>query len=176
MVILPRSTAPLALAFLLLGPAGAWAGTVESGAVDGSVRFVAAAGEVNRLIVEEAAGGAIAVQDDGAALIAGAGCTPAPPNAAVCQTPLSCGAGSEAFGGCAFVGELGDGDDRLTLRQSPLLAARVQLGAGDDSLDASGTTAVTALGDAGDDHLLGGDGRDFFVGGPGADFMKGRGG
>ncbi len=167
---------PLLVSFLLLGPATARAGTVQSGAIDQDVSFIAAPGEVNVVTVGKTVGGAIAVQDDGAALVAGEGCTSTGLHAAECRLPLSCLTGAELSGGCGFVGDLGDGDDRLTLQEMPLLHAQIQLGAGDDSLDATGPTGVTAFGDAGDDQLLGGDGRDYFVGGPGADFMKGRGG
>ena len=80
----------------------------------------------------------------------------------------------------ATVIDVGDGDDRVVLRDA--LAHHVVLGgSGDDTLDGSDAADVLVgqagddvlLGNAGDDHLLGNEGTDALDGGAGDDTLRG---
>ncbi|MFN0040015.1 MAG: LamG-like jellyroll fold domain-containing protein, partial [Burkholderiales bacterium] len=81
--------------------------------------------------------------------------------------------GSLGGANAAVVLALG-GNDEVTLRDLSV-RAMVQAGAGDDTVDASGSSGdVWLMGDAGSDKLFGGSGSDLLEGGSGDDDLRGN--
>lgn len=175
----------LACLIVLLAPTAALASEVS--ATYSSLLFNAAPGEVNRVTVTPEAtlpAYTVRVTDSGAPLTAGDGCESIDAHTAECvhvdvldsachRPPWWVSMAEDV--GCVFSAELGDGDDSLSV-ELPEFGSALMLGAGDDVLDATGTSGVFARGGEGNDRLFGSDTADGFSGGPGADFLKGRGG
>lgn len=116
------------------------------------VRFVAADGERNDVVVSEGLYGVVTFTDAGAPLRAGEGCSADPDGSAVCR----------ARGLRDIELSLGDADDRLDARTG----VRADSGSGSDRLTGGGTLD----GGPGDDVLVG---SGILVGGLGADRLEG---
>jgi len=144
----------------------------------------AAPGEVNRVTVGEAGDGAFAVRDDGAPLVAGAGCS-AGTDGVLCAV--------ETGASRAMRVALGDGDDQLDVTLTgPNLSASSTIdgAAGDDRLTArsgiveggegddvlAATLGASLRGGLGTDRLSGGPSNDVLDGGRGTDVLDGGGG
>lgn len=168
-----RRALALAVLALLAVAAPADAATVW---VQGTeLRVNAAPGEANAVVVGEEFGidgsPTLTVDDFGAPLAAGTGCTGDP----LLSPRVSC----QAAGVTAIEVATGDGDDSVTVTVP--LAVRAFGGAGDDVLASSGGADLLDGGDGndrldageGDDTLLGGVGDDELHGGPGADRLDG---
>jgi hemolysin type calcium-binding protein len=156
-------------------PAAARAATARIEPGSGTVEYVAAPGEANRLQAS-VAGTIVTLTDSGATIGATAGCTAVDARTARC-------------GGTALSAALADGDDTATVAGA--LPAHLDGGAGADTL-AGGAAGDTLDGGAGADALAGeagadmlnGDGPalvlaggdDRLAGGPGADRLTGDGG
>jgi Ca2+-binding RTX toxin-like protein len=161
--------AAAALALALAGPAGAQAATFH---LDGdTLVYTAAPGVQNWAHVELGAdAGHVRINDSGDHLQPGAGCVlvdPADDTIADCPMPVRLRL------------ELGDGDDRDTLRETlPALPITVLGEAGNDSLSANNDVdnQVTLDGGPGDDGLNGMQFNDTLLGGPGKDTLRGNGG
>jgi Ca2+-binding RTX toxin-like protein len=150
------TTLALATGFTLLQATGALAATVSVVPVDPSVplvtelRFAAAPGEANDVVIAPPSGGRFFVRDAGvAALTPGVGCAPVAgdPRAATCI----------ATGVSELDADLGNGNDML--RNGLSLRSFVNGGPGNDDL----------FGGPGQDSLDGGTGSDTIRGGPGLD-------
>lgn len=156
----------IGLAVLLAIPASpADAGTLSFGEEEGDVgtTFSARAGERNDLRITRRPGGAIRYQDRGAALAldddqSGDNCDRRDARTLDCS-------------GYRLFVELGDHDDRLTVRGSVDLAL-AEGGAGDDVLR-GGSNGELLTGDGGSDMLEGGSGADSLIGGAGRDVVNG---
>lgn len=160
-------------AFLAL-PGSAAAGTVSVNA--GTLTYIAAPGERNSVDVlrySSSYGNGYAVYEEGARLIAGAGCQlRGVRGRAVCLDPVQ-----------AFRAELGDRDDLLTVRALAVPATidsgpgadLIEGGSAGDLIDA-GPGTDTVVGNAGDDAATGGTGGDLLQGGTGADSLTGQAG
>ena len=152
-------------ALLGVGVTPAHAATVSS--AQGMLSFSAEPGEVNRVSVRQPAAGRLTVEDTGAPLNPGAGCTATSPNEVSCT----------AFPVAEFV--LGDGDDTASvaaggatsLTREPVLVL-IRGGSGNDELT-GGDGDDGLRGEEGDDRLTGRGGRDGLTGGPGADVLDG---
>ena len=144
----------LALGLLLAGPAAA--ATVSAGG--GAARYAAGPGEANRVTVH-ALGELVTVQDAGAPLTAGAGCTAVDASTATCD-------GADPTPSLTLA--LGDGDDLLAIGDVPDWAVLADGGPGADVLR-GGPSGDVLGGGAGDDVLRGGAGQDRLDGGGGAD-------
>ena len=146
--------------------------------------FDAPPGEANRVTVGEATDGAFAVRDDGAPLVAGAGCSTGP-EGVLC--PVEPGASR------AVRVALGDGDDQLDVALTGadhLVSSTIDGAAGDDRLTArsgiveggegddvlAATLGASLRGGPGVDRLSGGPSNDVLDGGPGSDVLDGGGG
>lgn len=154
-------TALLAMAAM---PANALAGTVEISEESARVQFTAAPGETNRVTATDesdalAEDRTYLVEDRGAILTAGIGCTSLGPHRAECSNPY-------VFG---IAADLGDGDDRLSLDVSYYM---IEGGPGADRIDVR--PAADLLRDqgpnpfGGDDHgneISAGDGDDVVLAG-----------
>jgi hypothetical protein len=168
-----RAAAVLALAALALGGA---ADAAHAGTASGRpAKFTAAAGERNDLTVDAGAGGAVQFSD--AAAPVGATllwCTPFPLGQARCDPD---GDPRDTDGG-GVSADLGDGDDRATIRWVPGTdtrpgAIRVVGGAGNDHMENSANGFVRFDGGDGDDTLVTGPTANaYLLGGAGTDLMS----
>jgi Ca2+-binding RTX toxin-like protein len=111
------------------------------------VLFLGSPGEANHVLASRV-GDEVTVSDPGAVVTVGESCRSADPHTAICTAA----AGVESLP--AFVAQLGDGDDSVSITGA--LAVRTKLDGG-----------------TGDDVLTGGDDSDTFDGGPGADRIDG---
>ena len=167
----------------LLAPASACASTAavrQTDAYEGTVDYVAAAGEANDLVVRREGNG-LELTDTGAAIVASGGCTPSGAHSVTCSP--------EGLRVSYLEGDLGDGDDSFTTAGSAFLAYDVQGGPGRDELAGGIAPGMLSGGDdddvltarryadldggRGDDRLTGGDESDDLRGGPGTDTMDG---
>ena len=184
----------LALALLLAAPAarGATVSVNPASDVRGNrvdeVRYLAAAGEVNRVTVSWSRTEGWVFEEAGAPLVAGSGCAGG-------GERVTCTTFARDYGSV----RLGDGDDDAVVRSTgerPLTvtvlgdAGRDRLGdegderrsdfrtfAGGEGDDVLATTGGAGLrGEAGDDTLTGSPHPDWLQGGPGADELRGGGG
>lgn len=134
------------------------------------VRYRAAAGEVNRLLVQvSTTSRLVRLTDDGAAISPGPGCESVSPNSVDCRIGT----------GVRLVQvELADGDDRATAVTLNGQAAQVNVvgGRGRDYLRGDGPTRFNFGGRSGPDTLIGDDGPDVLRGGSGDDVLDGRAG
>ena len=165
-----RGAAVLACAALTLGAAEA----AQAGTASGRpAQFVASPGERNDLTVDAGPGGSAQFSDAGGAIGLGLFCLPIPLGEAQCDPD---GDPRDTDGGGVVV-ELGDGDDRATVRGLPGTGVhpgsiRVAGGAGNDELTSSAVGFVRFEGGDGDDRLVTGpSGSALLLGGPGADLM-----
>jgi hypothetical protein len=167
-----RSTLPLALLALLLGPSSAIAGVAHTemivtdakyGSSEPALLFTAAGGERNRVTMARSTStGDLVLHDAGALLSAGPGCVQVDPGTASCHATR------------AYL-DAGDGDDAVTV--SPITSGlfSVRGGAGDDVLSGGGSLA----GGPDSDVLHGGDHCDqlcqpgLLDGGSGDDVLRG---
>jgi hypothetical protein len=171
-----RSTTRLAtclLGFLLCTPAesslAASAHTFVSGKKH-EVRYAAAVGEANRLLVQVSASSRLVrLTDDGAQITAGAGCRNLDVSVVECSIPSRV---------LLVQANLGDGDDRAHAVTPNARAAQVDIvgGLGNDVLRGDGPTRFDFGGREGHDTLIGGAGPDVLGGGPGPDVLDGRAG
>ena len=139
------------------------AGTAQ--VVGGTVQFQADAGEQNHVVFNLPTSDLIGIEDTGAPISAGPGCSAVTANEVTCvgdvSTPLDA--------------DLGDGDDYAS-NPGAIDNAILAGGDGNDHLvggDQSGDHGDILFGDAGDDVLQGGAGWDILDGGSGADTMDG---
>jgi RTX calcium-binding nonapeptide repeat (4 copies) len=137
---------------LALFPAQAMAAPTVS--VDaGALRVVAAPGDVDRLEIDQSAGGPIQVSGGQA----GAGCSASASGASCADNGID-----------RLVVEVGDRDDEVVIGSGVAKPARIDGGPGDDVL--VGNAAANELfGGDGDDVLDGGEGTDTLTGGSGLD-------
>ena len=150
-------------------PAGAATASVvgQNGFGQLTLRYVAAAGEANDVVVEFSNDfSGVDVTDSGATITAGAGCVTVTVHKARCD--VSSGDLTNA--------SLGDGNDILTI--SHFLdsgGGRLSGGDGDDAIRGNDIAATNEilLGGRGDDILFGRGGSEFLEGGPGADDLSG---
>jgi hypothetical protein len=154
----------IALAALLLAPAAAQAATVTVRPADrftDEVHYVAAPGELNRLLVSYAGDArSVTVSDPGAVIVATGSCTSIDPHSARCVKRPE--ASSDFLQSTRA--ELLDGDDEVrTFRPTPFPIGGVIAfgGPGNDLLD----------GGAGPDRLNGGGGTDTLLGGDSTDVL-----
>lgn len=181
-----RPTLLVAVAALLVAPAGAAAATVsvEQDRLPGAdpvpeLDFVARTGEANRLAMTLEAPGRARVSDPNAIVRAGEGCDSVDDHTAVCAA---------AGGPFVFAGaELGDRADTATVGGvvDQLEVVGIEGGSGDDQLTVQGKVAAALWGRAGADtlvagggvsYLRGGGGDDALTGGPAADYLRGEAG
>ena len=163
------------LAFTAL-PAHAAAAATATVVEPGSVRFDAAAGQANNLLIT--AQGRVVTFDDDVAVTAGAGCTAVAGD----DTRVTCDLGAPAIA-LGLVVNVRDGADTVINDSAiGLLAAG---GAGADLLIGSDTAADQLRGEGGadegsgrggDDTVSGGAGNDRLFGGPGTDLLDGAAG
>ena len=139
------------------------AGTAQ--VVGGTIQFQAAAGEQNHVVFSLPTSDLIGIEDTGAPISAGPGCSAVTANEVTCagdvSTPLDA--------------DLGDGDDYAS-NTGAIDNAILAGGDGNDHLvggDQSGDHGDILFGEAGDDVLQGGAGWDILDGGNGADTMDG---
>jgi hypothetical protein len=166
-----RPAAVLALATLAAGGAAeaAYAGTASGR----PAQFTAVAGERNDLTVDAGAGGAVQFSDAGALVSPGLWCVPFPLGQATCDPD---GDARITDGGGVSV-DLGDGDDRATIRWIPGTdarpgAIRVAGGAGNDQIENSANGFIRFEGGDGNDTLVTGPtAGGYLLGGAGADVM-----
>jgi hypothetical protein len=172
---------------LALSPAAAQAATVSVSTVavqmfephtgdftvnESTFSYTAADGEVNApLLTFAAERRVLTVQDLGAVLVPGSGCTGDGAGGVRCEVPA----------GASPVGvriALGDGDDVLAPFEGPGIP-RIDAGAGNDTIDVAFGTVDGGDGDdvlrgtAGEVTFNGGPGADTITGGPGADAVHG---
>lgn len=143
---------------VFVGPSDAFPGDI-------AVRYVADAGEANRVTVTDVSIDLVDIRDPGATITVGSGCTSLSPHRARCSYP----------DGTLEV-DLGDGDDFLSLsRTFEAFLTRLRGGDGDDTIVAGRTdfSSERLLGGRGNDTLRGREGRDLLNGGPGADRLSG---
>jgi hypothetical protein len=166
-----RPAAVLALAALV---AGGVADAARAGTASGRpARFTAAAGERNDLTVGAGSGGSVRFSDAAAAVGAGLWCVPFPLGQAQCDPD---GDPRQTDGG-GVSADLGDADDRATIRSVPGTDTRpgaisVTAGAGDDHLENSANAAIRFDGGDGNDTLAAGQAASaYLLGGAGADVM-----
>lgn len=154
--------AAAALAILACNPIAALASraSVTNGTPNGTLKYLAAAGEANHVDIAWASGG-YTITDTGATITAGAGCT------SIDAHHVSCPPAS------ILTLEAKDLADTVTV-STPTFTI-VNGGSGDDTL-VGGSGVDTFDGGPGDDALGGGDASDFLIGGTGADFLRGGGG
>ena len=182
---MPRCAPAVAVVFVLLlvAAAPAPAGTVSVTFSGSGYRlgFEAAAGEANRVTLEdEPTGGGIRVVDQGAPLVPGENCAPAGDGRGVV-----CAVADERWIG-EVSADLGDGHDLASARDLVAGGADVVLYGreGDDRLEAGAAgriahydrqqgTFPNLVGGPGDDVLIGGAGHDQLDGGQGADVFRG---
>lgn len=150
-------------------PAGAATASVvgPNGFGQLTLRYVAAAGEANDVVVEFSNDfSGVDVTDSGATITAGAGCVTVTVHKARCD--VSSGDLTNA--------SLGDGNDILTISHFfDSGGGRLSGGDGDDAIRGNDIAATNEilLGGRGDDILFGRGGSEFLEGGPGADDLSG---
>jgi Ca2+-binding RTX toxin-like protein len=166
-----RPAAVLALAALA---AGGVADAAHAGTASGRpARFTASAGERNDLTVDAGSGRAVKFSDAEAPVGAGLWCVPFPLGQAQCDPG---GAPPVTDGGGVSV-DLGDGDDRATIRWVPGTDTRpgaisVTGGAGDDQMENLANGVIRFDGGDGNDRLVAGPAATaYLLGGAGADVM-----
>jgi Ca2+-binding RTX toxin-like protein len=155
------------------------AGAATVSSAGGTVQLQAAPGEANRVSVDTGADGGIVFFDEGATLVAGAGCSDpgdgsvSCPRAGVGAIVVETGDGDDSVSSGAVGLPLtiagGDGNDQL---QGSAGADRLDGGAGHDGLDAA-EGADELVGGPGDDDLSAGPGDDTLDGGDGVDVFDG---
>lgn len=153
--------AAAALAATVAGLAGAPAAFAGTAFVDGTtLRFDAAPAEVNSVRVTRTNQTEYTVEDRGARIVEGAGCSRTSDNAVRCtaQSPFT---GIVAF--------LGDRTDSGRLGAATDIPARIDGGDGIDLLGGGGGGDLL-IGGGGDDRFVGSALNDTYDGGPGADF------
>jgi hypothetical protein len=166
-------TSLAALIVLAALPAASMAGTAST-VVDGQKRWVvyeAGAGEANDLLVQVSRQSrTVRLMDDGAAIVAGAGCRSEPPSWVYCSLD-----GQRVR---LVQVDLEDGDDKADAETVTADAAQVNVvgGFGDDVLRGHGPSRFNFGGNSGDDVLVGSEGPDILRGQAGMDLMTGRGG
>ncbi len=144
------------------------AGRAEAGTaqvVGGTIEFQAAAGEPNHVVFSRPTSDLIGIEDTGAAITAGPGCSAVTANDVTCAGDVS----------TPLQADLGDGDDYAS-NSGAIDNAILTGGDGNDHLvggDQSGGHGDILFGEAGDDVLEGGAGWDILDGGNGADTMDG---
>jgi Ca2+-binding RTX toxin-like protein len=163
-VTIGRLVSAAVLASLFVA-APARAATVELR--DGTLRYVAADGERNQVVVtkwivrQEGDMTGTDVSDDGAQISPGAGCTGSGSRVAHCDGPVT-----------RIVLLLGDGNDWAQTggdnRPGDGITTEVHAGPGDDQVH-GGYTASVLYGEDGDDSMYGGAGDDLLDGGAGQD-------
>jgi Ca2+-binding RTX toxin-like protein len=132
------------------------------------VRYNAASGETNRLLVQvSTTSRLVRLTDEGAAISAGPGCESVSPNRVDCRIATRVR---------LVQVDLGDGDDRATAVTPNGQAAQVDIvgGSGHDYLRGDGPTRFNFAGRDGRDTLIGDDGPDLLRGGLGNDVLDGR--
>jgi serralysin len=157
------------VAALLLATAGpALAST--AGISGSSIVFTASPGEANNTEVEGGGGVQFRIEDLGALIFPGPGCSQDGPHHVLCP---SVGITSITF-------DTGDRNDIIV--DNTALPSTLKGGCGSDVIE-GGSAADTVIGDpstgcpqVGNDSLDGRDGNDTIVGGPGADTLKGSAG
>jgi hypothetical protein len=152
------TTVVLAVVALAASPAAARAGTVTPSG------FQAGAGETNVLTVSFD-GTEHVISDAGAPLLVAPGCRLDPPESATARCSL----------GDGFGVWLGDGDDQATVATEPQTHPLIVGEAGDDTITLLATGGV-AVGEEGDDVLIGGPNPDRLIGEAGRDTILARGG
>jgi Ca2+-binding RTX toxin-like protein len=130
-----------------------------------AVHYVADPGETNHVTIDIAdTGDDLVIEDTGATIIPGAGCSSIDANTVQCADPDA-----------VVEAALGDGDDFLANDAEGRSVLRG--GDGDDRIDGTDSNSrfekEYLFGDAGNDTLRGGGGTDMLNGGPGADLMSG---
>jgi hemolysin type calcium-binding protein len=163
--------AVLALATLALGGA---ADAAHAGTVSGRpAQFTAAAGERNDLTVDAGSGGQVQFSDAAAPVSPGLWCVPFPLGQALCDPD---GDPRVTDGGGVSV-DLGDGDDRASIRWIPGTdtrpgAIRVAGGSGNDHIENSANGVIRFDGGDGNDTLVTGPTAGaYLLGGAGADLV-----
>lgn len=163
----------LASAALVAVPGAAFAG--EARVVGKQPTFKASAGEANRVTVARTGSKTFTIEDRGAPVIAGTGCTAISANKARCIAP---GKRSATPGPV----NLGDGDDTATTRGASV-SVLLDGGVGNDRLSAGSGSSPLLAGGPGDDILTGGELDDLIFGEAGYDqgeagddLIDGRGG
>jgi Ca2+-binding RTX toxin-like protein len=164
------AAALLSTALSVFFPASAEAATalVERGdrfRTNVAVRYLADAGESNRVTVTAAPDGsfALVITDPGATIEVGPGCTSLAANRARCS-----------FLEGTLEVELADGDDSLSLLDADAFQASFSGGGGDDVITGEGPEGIEYLfGGPGNDRLFGREGDDVLDGGLGADRLSG---
>lgn len=151
------------LAFTAL-PAQAAATATAAVVTPGSVRFDAAAGQTNNLLIT--AQGRVVTFDDDIAITAGSGC------AAVVGDPtqVTCDLGAPPIA-LGLIVNVRDGAD--TVIDDTAIGLLASGGDGDDTLIGSDTAVDNLRGQAGADSVQGREGDDTVSGGPGADQVSG---
>ncbi|MGI8593551.1 MAG: calcium-binding protein [Solirubrobacteraceae bacterium] len=148
----------IASAALVAVPGAALAG--EARVVGNQLSFRASAGEANRVTVVQAGSKALTIEDLGAPVTPGAGCTAISANKARCS----------AFGKRSVIPgpvNLGDGDDIATSRGS--VDILLDGGVGNDRLSAGSGSSPLLTGGPGNDVLTGGEQDDLIFGEAGYD-------
>jgi hypothetical protein len=196
----------LAILLVLWLPPAAHAGTASIALVPGlspgnasaKLTYAAAPGERNRITASRGSGARfyeVTIQDDGAPVIAGTGCTARGEHAALCTAPpYVYPDGTSSARVPAVEIDAGDGDDTVTTRREPTdQTIGVDGGDGNDVLSGTGvldggpgddvltltnlpTPRCDKTCDVLQDVLLGGPGDDTLHGGPGDDGLDGDGG
>jgi Ca2+-binding RTX toxin-like protein len=153
--VLLAQTETAAAATAFVGPSDKFGGLT-------AVHYVADPGEANQVTVDFGDPFGHEIEDTGATITPGAGCTAISPSRVHCT-------GSDNV----IEAELGDGDDFLAVNVDGSAALRG--GDGDDRIDGGGDEVETEylFGGAGNDVLRGREGGDILNGGPGADLMSG---
>ncbi|HEX8345639.1 MAG TPA: calcium-binding protein [Actinoplanes sp.] len=154
------------LAFTAL-PAQAAATATATVVAPGSVRFDAATGQANYLLIT--AQGQVVTFDDEAAITAGAGCAPVDGD----PTQVTCDLGAPAIALGLVVNVRDRADTVINDTAIGLLGSG---GAGDDTVIGSDTAADQLRGEAGADDVQGRGGDNTVSGGPGADVVSGAAG
>lgn len=156
---------------------------VTTGPSQDHLRYDAVPGEANDIQVAQSAG-VVTISDQGAVIVAGAGCTQ------LGDHQVSCSSVAESFDASFFLGDLNDrakitqvvrnmsvyGEDGADiLSNCPQCDASLSGGPGSDTLE-GGDRSNFLFGDGGADTITGGALRDDIFGGDGADTIAGGGG
>ncbi len=162
------SATALAAAALVAVPGAAFAG--EAHVAGKQLRFTAANGEANRVTIARTGSNTLTLQDLGAPVTPGTGCTALSASQVRCVAP-----GPRSGGGGVGAVLLGDGDDTATISASNA-SGLLDGGAGDDRLTASNGSSSALAGGPGDDTVTGSDKGQLLFGDAGTDRIDGRGG
>jgi Ca2+-binding RTX toxin-like protein len=175
--VIRRTTAILAVLAVAIAPAsalGAVASVRTDEFGDTILFYEAGAGEANDLAMSEGLPRrTVTLRDEGATVVAGAGCVQVDPNEVRCgtvaATSVELGDLGDIFtmvnGNVGVDG--GSGADQLTI--CPLCVGSLHGGGGDDVLIAGGDFGHFLTGGPGADTLTSGSGEDWVEGGPGSD-------